>query len=122
MVDFGIAAMLLENPTITSEIGTKEYLAPELIRGARTPSVHTDIYSLGILLYFMLKGVFPHNPDVDGFGMRRSNYFMPIDFSGIDSRIVNILEDCLERSFKNRPDSAEVFLNRLVEKFPDLQG
>ena len=38
--------------------GTPLYLAPELLAGVE-PSVRSDIYSIGVLLYYLLTGTFP---------------------------------------------------------------
>ena len=38
--------------------GSPAYLAPELLRG-ESPSVQSDIYSAGVLLYFLVSGEFP---------------------------------------------------------------
>lgn len=40
---------------LSSRTGTRLYMAPELIAG-RTPSIQSDIYSLGVLLYQMIIG------------------------------------------------------------------
>jgi len=60
LLDFGIAKSLdqeTSNLTKTGSIvGTVGYIAPELITGDGQPSVRSDIYSLGGVLYFMLTG------------------------------------------------------------------
>ncbi len=39
--------------------GTPLYLAPEVLSGAGSPSVESDIYSTGVLLFFLLTGTYP---------------------------------------------------------------
>ena len=39
--------------------GTPLYLAPEVLTGAMQPTVQSDIYSVGVLLYFLLAGSYP---------------------------------------------------------------
>jgi serine/threonine protein kinase len=49
--------------------GTPLYLAPEVLSGDEPPSLRSDIYSIGVLLYFLLTGGFPVNgADLDGLG------------------------------------------------------
>lgn len=75
VIDFGVGALqdtgILENKGITftgltetdspdgysSLMGTRLYMAPELIEG-KTASTKSDIYSLGVLLYQMVAGKF----------------------------------------------------------------
>lgn len=47
--DFGISRELTIDETMTSEVGTAAWIAPEVLRGARY-SEKADIYSLGVLL------------------------------------------------------------------------
>ncbi len=42
--------------------GTPKFMAPELVRGEAQPSVHTDLYSLAVLLFYLF---FIHHP-LDG--------------------------------------------------------
>lgn len=68
VVDFGIAKLLDDPPEAEgvtqrgSLIGTPEYMAPERLLG-RDYDHRSDIYSLGVLLYFMLAAAmpFPHD-------------------------------------------------------------
>jgi cell division septation protein DedD len=57
IMDFGIARLFQENCQVTrTVVGTPEYMSPEQVElKALTP--HTDIYSLGLVLYEMVTGV-----------------------------------------------------------------
>jgi serine/threonine protein kinase len=59
LMDFG-AGQLLEAPRHPEEraIGTPAYMAPEVLAGGRA-SVRSDIYSTGILLYYLVTGAYP---------------------------------------------------------------
>ena len=64
--DFGTAKNLEEAKGITATgvmIGTVEYMSPEQIQGAKALDGRTDIYALGIVLYFMLTGELPFKGD-----------------------------------------------------------
>jgi serine/threonine protein kinase len=60
VADFGIARALGQESDLTQTgvvIGTPEYIAPELLE--QPANVGSDIYALGILLYYMLTGQVP---------------------------------------------------------------
>ena len=59
LMDFG-AGQLLEGPRYADEraIGTPAYMAPEALAGGRA-SARSDIYSLGVLLYYLVTGTYP---------------------------------------------------------------
>lgn len=62
LTDFGLAKFLDQNTGMTSTmlIGTPECMSPELVRGER-PSAQSDIYALGILLFYALTGSYPYD-------------------------------------------------------------
>lgn len=55
LMDFGLSAL---EQSQTNIAGTPNYMAPEIFDGFRS-TVATDIYALGVLLYFIVTGDFP---------------------------------------------------------------
>ena len=66
LMDFGSGAD--SATTVAGALaGTPLYLAPELLAGAGRPSVQSDLYSIGVLFYFLLTGGYPvRGVDLDG--------------------------------------------------------
>ncbi len=93
VLDFGLAKALDEQRTaltLSMEgdiLGTPHFMAPEQAQGHTTQTdTRTDVYSLGVILYHLLTGEFPH--DTSGGAMdivnrvaheepRRPRQFMP---------------------------------------------
>lgn len=64
--DFGIAKSTAATAGLTADntfIGTVEYMSPEQIQGEKDLDGRTDVYSLGIVLFFMLTGKLPFKKD-----------------------------------------------------------
>jgi TolB-like protein len=54
-----VAADYHDSDTVSDVTGTPLYMAPELFRSGSKSTTATDIYSFGVLLYFLLSGKFP---------------------------------------------------------------
>ena len=57
LMDFGTGRELADNST-SDLAGTPLYLAPEILRGGEA-TVQSDIYSLGVLLFYLVTGSYP---------------------------------------------------------------
>ena len=65
VLDFGIAKLVNPDPeaagrtSLGTAVGTPKYMSPEQCRGDASLDHHSDIYSLGVVLYEMLTGGLP---------------------------------------------------------------
>ena len=59
LMDFGIGISLQLTNECRNAAGTPLYTAPEILRGER-PTVQADIYSVGVLLWYLVTGSYPH--------------------------------------------------------------
>jgi serine/threonine-protein kinase len=57
LMDLGVGRELGANSSAVL-VGTPLYMAPELLRG-ENPTIHSDIYSLGVLLFYLVTGKYP---------------------------------------------------------------
>jgi formylglycine-generating enzyme required for sulfatase activity len=63
ILDFGIAKIFGEGNGATqtgTQMGTPVYMSPEQVKGDKSIDHRSDIYSLGITLYFLLSGKAPY--------------------------------------------------------------
>ena len=59
--DFGTGIALADDAGLSDPriAGTPLYLAPEIVNGGAPPSAASDLYGVGVLLYFLLTAAFP---------------------------------------------------------------
>lgn len=124
VADFGIAALenrMNENSGVA--IGSLNYMAPELLRGA-VAGPATDVYSLGILMYEMLTGFKPYTgkspSDVllklgaeDILPVRAFEQSVP---TGLESIVARAMSPDPEARYKNASELLAA-LNRFTENF-----
>ena len=89
LVDFGLSSMDPSRDTLRG--GTRSYMAPEIIRGNKG-EFRSDLFSLGVSLYYALCGVLPFGPrskkdpppteeDIDPPSPHRFNPDVPLTLS-----------------------------------------
>ncbi|MGZ5084141.1 MAG: protein kinase domain-containing protein [Usitatibacter sp.] len=59
IADFGAAINKVSDRTVITNVGSPAYMAPELVTGQAQASHLTDIYALGVVMYYLLAGKLP---------------------------------------------------------------
>ena len=59
IADFGAAINKVSDRTVITNLGSPAYMSPELVTGGSQASHLTDIYALGVVMYYMLAGKLP---------------------------------------------------------------
>lgn len=100
LVDFGIARVFKPREKGTA-IGTPGYSAPEQYKGESEP--RSDIYSLGVLMYYLLTGKDPEDPSNKLFSFENIRNLNPSVPEGLETLIMSMLDVVPD----NRPGSME---------------
>ena len=117
LVDFGLATNYHKNSKTV--VGTPYYMAPEMIEGNFYPQ--SDIWSLGIIVYFMFTGKHPFE------GKTCQELFNNIKFQDLNflnlaklncsDEAKDFILKCLQKNYKERIKTAECLDHPWINKF-----
>jgi eukaryotic-like serine/threonine-protein kinase len=106
VTDFGIARSLDVKHGVTQTgtvLGTSDYIAPEQAQGQRVDE-HTDVYSLGIVLFELLTGAVPFSGDnFVAVAMKHINE-PPPPVSALRPEVPPRLDAAVARALAKRPE------------------
>ena len=121
ILDFGIAK-LIEGETNESEgfMGTMAYSSPEQMEG-QEPTVQSDIYSLGVLMFRSLTGKLPIQAAHPNFGSwyKAQSQDPPREISEVAPQLqlpqdlITLIYRCLDKKPENRPANMAEILESL---------
>jgi serine/threonine-protein kinase len=104
ITDFGIASLAAHGGGEHPMAGTPAYLAPEIFQGGK-PSIRSDLYSLGMVLYELVTGREPF--EGESFADRAAGpaVLQPSAIvSDVDRGLERVILQCLDLDPKRRPD------------------
>ena len=122
VLDFGLGKNTIdhvEQLTSTSEItGTLPFLAPEAISKHEEVGTEADVYSLGVLLFYLLTGhsLYPNQstPKAIHSIVNEQPDLAPLLSVGVSERLRQIIESCLSKRASSRPSDAKILKHLLV--------
>ena len=113
IMDFGLSKIVSPNEKMVDGYGTLSYVAPEVL--LRTPyNKEVDIWSLGVILFYMLSGKLPFRGRSEQEVAEKIVYD-PLEFDEDDwetrsQKVQDLIKCCLEKKAENRI-TIDVFLN-----------
>ena len=121
VTDFGLAKLLASEGGMTKTgamMGTLPYMAPEQFRGHRAIDARADVFALGMMLWRMLSGLLPVNPeDMAAVAfMYTGNRAIPrLDEVGaaIPPAVVELVARCVSIDAAERPADAGALVGEL---------
>ena len=115
ILDLGLAR-LLDEKGITRypvALGTEEFMAPEIIRGARAQK-ETDLWSLGVVTYILLTRSHPfYGPYDERVDEMEALERISAGYAPLDSRVPTDLQDVTRRSLAANADDRGTALDLL---------
>ncbi|OHT10009.1 hypothetical protein TRFO_20922 [Tritrichomonas foetus] len=101
--NFGLAACLDLNKTLSQNVGTFDYMSPEVADG-RSYGQPTDVYSFGVLLFYMITKKVPSFQVKENTELIRS--LLP---PNIPQFVLSIIENCWRRDPESRPTFDQIY-------------
>ena len=98
--DFGISKLMtIEEQTMTRGIGSQKFMAPEIINEEEYYDEKVDVYSFGVLVFFILTG--GQLPKIKVFDMLKGKKAdIPSSFTEFSKKMIN---ECWNLEAKDRP-------------------
>ena len=122
LMDFGIAVetggFVPQGETVP---GTPQFLAPELLQG-ESPTVRTDVYAMGVLLYEMFTGRVPIDDDNTARLVRRIVREVPPSVRTLRPDMPPDLANILDRAIAKDPEARFADASALADAIVAFEG
>ncbi|KAG7557640.1 EF-hand domain [Arabidopsis suecica] len=115
-IDFGCSVYIKEGQTLKRFVGSKYYIAPEVLEGSYGKEI--DIWSAGVILYILLSGVPPFQTDAEIKEARLDFESQPWPL--ISNKAKNLIGKMLTKDTKERISAAKVLEHPwMISEAPD---
>jgi len=126
ILDFGIAKLFGQGNEMTqtgTQIGTPIYMSPEQVKADKSIDHRSDIYSLGVTMFYALHGKPPYNSDTDSqFDIFSKIVYEPLPVSSISGDFTELILKACNKNREERFQSCEewlITLNQIYSKNED---
>lgn len=121
VLDFGIAKILEDTKSLTktgTQLGTVYYMSPEQVKGDKNIDQRSDIYSLGVTLFYLACGRNPYNENETEYHILNKIVNDPLPkasvyYPGLEDGIENIIEKATSKNPKDRYQNCDEFIDAL---------
>ena len=120
VLDFGIAKLQDDDKELTKtgvQVGTASYMSPEQVNAKKVDKL-TDVYSLGVTLYYMAVGKSPYSDDTNTFSIQTKIIGEPLPsaseiYPGVTKGLEEIITKATEKNKKERYQDCKEFKHAL---------
>lgn len=117
ILDFGIAKLFGQGNEMTqtgTQMGTPIYMSPEQVKGDKSIDHRSDIYSLGVTMFFAINGKPPYNSNTDSqFDIFNKIVFDPLpEFLNI-GKFNDFVKKACQKDREQRYQSCGEWINEL---------
>lgn len=117
IIDFGMSAIIGENEKLSESYGTLFYVSPEIIKKV-SYGKETDIWSFGIIIYFLLYGDFPFSSDYNDSMTMKSIIDQDLILNNRMNRSINnLISRCLDRNVDSRISVSNIVTMECYKKY-----
>ncbi|XP_017450658.1 putative sperm motility kinase W [Rattus norvegicus] len=116
LIDFGVAIKCRPGTLLKTQCGTRGFCAPEIVLGEPYDGKKADVWSLGVLLFFLTTGYFPFRggtTDQIKQKVTTGTYTIPTHLSG---QLENLIHQILTVSPELRPSIEEIENHPWIKK------
>lgn len=114
ILDFGIAKLFGQGNEMTqtgTQMGTPIYMSPEQVKGDKSIDHRSDIYSLGVTMYYAIEGKPPYDGNTSSqFDIFNKILYEPLPEVKNSSFLVDIIRKACEKDRAQRFQSCEEWL------------
>ena len=114
ILDFGIAKLFGQGNEMTqtgTQMGTPIYMSPEQVKADKSIDHRSDIYSLGVTMFFALNGKPPYNSETDSqFDIFTKIVYEPLPEFSIDNKFNEIILKACQKNREDRIQSCNEWL------------
>ncbi len=115
ILDFGIAKLFGQGNEMTqtgTQMGTPIYMSPEQVKGDKSIDHRSDIYSLGVTLFYALNGKPPYDSDNGSqFEIFNKIVYEPLPALIGDSPLIPLVQKACEKDREKRFQSCDEWLD-----------
>ena len=113
IIDFGFSRKFKISEMLQSSCGSLFYASPEIVEGKSYSPVSVDLWSLGVLLFYLVAGFYPFNEDTVSVCDKIVNcdYTVPDHFS---KDLAKLIKSILVKSPEKRATFSSVLKSSWV--------
>jgi serine/threonine-protein kinase len=113
ILDFGIAKLFGQGNEMTqtgAQMGTPIYMSPEQVKADKSIDHRSDIYSLGVTMFYAINGKPPYNAETDSqFDIFTKIVYEPLPEFSVQSKFNELVLRACQKDRQDRFQSCEEF-------------